>query len=228
MMSALVCKFMTKKVWLLSHLLRPGATERSPDLTQRMFREATDIVDSWLTINTDPKMYKMAWFVASYGQWQLLAYMLSEIPSQPRGPDLDRAWAVADGIWPYTKKGNMQLDPTTFLYKPLHILMRRASAHRETLQRQDEARLLAQTNELGLSNVPNTTPYDQTLATDIGTDPSLMSWPDDVLMNEDIANFDPSTIDWKQWQPEPRGMMLGEWEMPDMTMPAFGEDDHWL
>ena len=53
-----------------------------------------------------------------------------------------------------------------------------------------------------------------------------MSWPDDLLMDQDLLNFDPMAIDWKQWQSDPNAVTIGEWDMP--AMPAFGDSDAWL
>ena len=130
-------------IWLimnkLSRMTFEGATgsEVIPheDMKDRLMLYNSDILE--IAHQLPDKSHRFGWFFGCrYSQWHAMAYILVGLCKYPRGPSVDRAWAVLDVIFSDPKREDHQNAKETtdsqkgstkdLLWRPLVNLHRRA------------------------------------------------------------------------------------------------------
>ncbi|OAL27101.1 hypothetical protein AYO22_03732 [Fonsecaea multimorphosa] len=94
----IVSRMMIARMWInVHHLfrLRVVTGTISEDIKERIFSTSLEIVEAWLSLNTENNLRQWRWAFQNYVPWQALAFILSELCTRTRGIVIDRAWIIA-------------------------------------------------------------------------------------------------------------------------------------
>ena len=131
--AATVARLIMAKMWLVVHhpLQRSDAGAGLPQVTKdRLFTTSVEVIEFSRLLETEKATVKWGWLFRTYVQWHALAFVLSQLCLRTKGPQVDKAWVVIEGVfddWGGTVSSNQR----GMMWKPLRKLMARARAARQ-------------------------------------------------------------------------------------------------
>ena len=147
--TATVARLVLAKLWLIVHQPMQKQKECHSEATKdRLFEVGVDVIEYSRLLMVEKSIRKWGWMSRAYVQWHAMAFVLRELTTRVRGPEVERAWTTIDGIW--KQWDQVFRDQKTGIWKPLRWLLHRAKAARQT--ELDRERALAQLSDL--QNLP--------------------------------------------------------------------------
>jgi len=137
--AATVARLIMAKMWLVVH--HPfSRADRGVGLPQetkdRLFSTSIEVIEFSRLLETEKTTMKWGWLFRTYVQWHALAYVLSQLCTRTRGPEVDKAWMVIETIFD-SWGGSVSSNQRGMLWKPLRKLLAKARGERsKALQKQ--------------------------------------------------------------------------------------------
>lgn len=177
--AATITRVALARLWLVSHfsLLTAQGFEANnwPDRCEVLILTAIEVLEFVYLLETNVNTAKWSWLFQGYVQWQVFAFVLSELCVRPGSSLSDRAWAAVDRVWQRWNATRTHKDG--LIMRSLERLMKRASASRT---RQLIGSELAPTIESNLAEIEI-------------ADPAMMDQLEDLP--EDLMAMDAASLD---------------------------------
>ena len=133
-MIAMVARIIMAKSSLVIYQpsLFPGTgPDLSPEIKERLFVSAVEVVEYVRRLNTDARFKRWRWLFQTYTHWHAVAYILLEMPRRAWTPPLERAWEDLNGsLQGYLMQLTRSADHLA-VWMPLRKLLLKARRHRE-------------------------------------------------------------------------------------------------
>lgn len=150
---ATISRLIMSKMWLI--IYHPfqrldGGSSLPREVRDKLFTTSLENVEYSILLETEEKTKRWGWLFRTYVQWHAIAFMLSEMTTRTKGPEVERAWKAINFIvgrrWNDEHSGDNHSNKLKgHLWKPLRRLMDRArTAREEALKKDEEDRLKAQ------------------------------------------------------------------------------------
>ncbi|KAF2150627.1 hypothetical protein K461DRAFT_280620 [Myriangium duriaei CBS 260.36] len=155
-----LCRLMIIKLWLFFSLpgtLSAATVDSDTPVAEkeRVFETACEAVEIWIAVIGHPEAARWSWFAAAWMQWQLICWIMIEIPKRGLDPTSYRAWAGIKKAWAI-KHIRPSKSATSVLWKAVGCLWHKAKDHKHTLERQERERQAqaSQYNSIPLGSRP--------------------------------------------------------------------------
>jgi hypothetical protein len=130
--TASIARLALARFWLVSHfsLLTAEGFDASlwPDRGEVLVLTAIEVLEFVYLLETHPNTAKWSWLFRGYVQWQVFAFVLSELCARPTSSFSDRAWMAVHRA--YERWNGPVCHTEGLIMRPLQRLMNRAAAIR--------------------------------------------------------------------------------------------------
>lgn len=131
--AATVSRLVMAKMWLIVHhpSKRGDGGAGLPQETQdRLFLTSVEVIEFSRLLETEKSTLKWGWLFRTYVQWHAVAFVVSQLCTRTRGPEVEKAWFVLEAVFDEWDSRALA-GKKGMLFKPLRRLMARAKIVRK-------------------------------------------------------------------------------------------------
>jgi hypothetical protein len=140
-----VARLVLAKLWLIAHQpMRKQDANTSQATKDRLFEVGVDMIEYSRLMMMEKSIRKWGWMSRTYVQWHAVAFVLRELTTRTKGPEVERAWNAVHGIW--NEWDQVFREQKNGIWKPMRRLLSQAKAAREV--ELDNERKMAQRSDM--------------------------------------------------------------------------------